>query len=254
MSMTQILIVEDEGIVATAIKRELEHFGYSVSGIASSANEAVEKATHDRPDLVLMDIRLHGEDSGIEAARQIYDRCRVPIIYLSAFADNAVLARARDTGAFGYLVKPYEEQELHTTIEMVLAKHAAEQRLEETERWLSAILNGISDAVIATDPDKRVRVMNAGSESLTGWQRKIATGVPLEAVCTLVSEGGSLRLEDVAARAICESRAMELPRGTRLVSRDGQETPIEGRAAIIWDSRDEFLGMLLTFRNAILPG
>src|SRR5215471_20191411 len=118
MSQAQTLVVEDERIVARALQCELEHFGYQVSGIASSAKEAVEKAVDSRPDLVLMDIHLKGDEDGIEAARKIQSRCRIPVVYLSAFSDSATVARAADTQAFGYLLKPYEERELQTTIEM----------------------------------------------------------------------------------------------------------------------------------------
>src|SRR5215831_8702986 len=147
MSATQILLVEDERLVATAIQNELEQFGYVVSGIASTAQEAVAKAIEKKPDLVLMDVHLKGNDDGIDAARQIHQRCDIPVIYLSAYSDDQTVARASQTGAFGYLLKPYEEQELRTTIEMAAAKHRAEKHLEETKRWLAAIHNAINEAV-----------------------------------------------------------------------------------------------------------
>lgn len=134
MSTRQILVVEDERIVAAGIRNELEHFGYHVSGVASDAADAVEQAVRDQPDLVLMDIHLNGETDGVEAARQIRARCGTPVVYLSAFADNETVARAADTEAYGYLLKPYEERELYTTIETALAKHDAEKRLAKSER------------------------------------------------------------------------------------------------------------------------
>lgn len=249
MSASQILVVEDEGIVAAAIKNELENFGYAVSGVASSAREGIDKAVQGKPDLVLMDIHLKDGSDGIEAARQIYDRCRIPIVYLSAFADAETLARARETEPFGYLLKPYEERELQTTIEMALAKHRAERRLEETERWLEAILEGIDDAVIAIDPDSQVCFMNLASVALTGWYKEDAVRAPLGAVCNLVGDRGRIVLEELADRTVCESRLVELPAMTRLVARSGQEIPVEGYLAPIYDSRCEFLGMVLTLRN-----
>src|SRR6516162_641497 len=152
MSTEQILVVEDERVVATAIKNELKQFGYDVRDTASSAAEAVDMAVRNRPNLVLMDIHLKGERDGIEAAREIRSRCGIPVVFLSAFADPETVARAGAAEAFGYLLKPYEERELQTTIEMALAKHRAEVQLEETKRWLSAILQGTDDAVIAIDP------------------------------------------------------------------------------------------------------
>src|SRR5882757_134619 len=176
MSATQILVVEDERLVAKALQHELEQFGYNVSGIASSASEAVAQVEQNRPDLVLMDIHLRGGDDGIELADKIRIRNGIPVIYLSAFSDAQTVARASETNAYGYLIKPYEERELQTTIEMALAKHRAEQRLEENERWLAAIHNGIDDAVIATDPDNNVHSMNFAGEALTGWPMQEAIG------------------------------------------------------------------------------
>jgi signal transduction histidine kinase len=166
MSATQILVVEDERLVATALQNELEHFGYTVSGIAGSGNEAVRKAVETRPDVVLMDIHLQGRMDGIEAGREIRDRCGIPVVYLSAFADAQTVARASETEAFGYLLKPYEERELQTTIEMAIAKHRAERthRIEaasclagrlarDLNQRISTILADTSLALTSTTPE-----------------------------------------------------------------------------------------------------
>jgi two-component system cell cycle sensor histidine kinase/response regulator CckA len=249
MSTTQILVVEDERLVAKALQNELEQFGYQVSGIASSAADAVDQAEESRPDLVLMDIHLQGDDDGIEAAQKIQSRCGIPVIFLSAFSDAQTVARASETNAFGYLIKPYEERELQTTIEMALAKRRAEQRLEETERWLAAIHNGINDAVIATDPDNNVHSLNFAAEALTGWPVEDAIGVPVTAVCNLLDANGRIAHEDFADRVVCESRTIELPDTTRLISRNDRETPVEGSVSPIYDTRGEFLGTVLVLRN-----
>jgi hypothetical protein len=249
MSATHILVVEDERLVAKALQNELEQFGYSVSGIASSASEAVSQVEQSRPDLVLMDIHLKGDIDGIEAADRIQSRNGIPVIYLSAFADAETVARASETNAFGYLIKPYEERELQTTIEMALAKHRAEQRLEETRRWLAAIHNGIDDAVIATDPENNVHSMNFAGEALTGWPMEEAIGAPVTAVCNLIDESGRIVHEDFADRVVCESRSIALPDTTRLVSKDGRQSPVEGSVSPIYDSRGEFLGTVLVLRN-----
>jgi PAS domain S-box-containing protein len=249
MSASQILVVEDEAIVATAIKNELEQFGYAVPDMAASAAEAVEKASGKKPDLVLMDIHLRGEQDGIEAAREIHDCCGIPVVYLSAFADPQTVARAGATAAFGYLLKPYEERELQTTIEMALAKHRAEQRLEETERLLAAILEGIDDAVIATGPDDQILFVNMAGEGLTRWGKEAAVGAPVTAICNLVEGEQRLPLLNLADTAVGESRTVELPTITRLVTRDGRATPVEGYVTPIIDRRGEFLGKVLILRS-----
>ncbi|HTQ40798.1 MAG TPA: response regulator [Pirellulales bacterium] len=249
MSATQILVVEDERLVATAIQNELEQFGYEVSGIASSAREAVEKALENKPDLVLMDIHLQGELDGIEAARKIRSYCGVPIVYLSAFSDLETVARAGETQAFGYLLKPYEEQELHTTIEMAIAKHRVEQKLEETERWLAAVHNSIGDAVITIDPEQHVRMMNAAGESLTDWEKDQAAGVPVMTVCKITVGDQAAPLQALIDLVSRENRAEDLPAGCSIVSRKGRVTPVEGTLSAIFDSRGDFLGIALVLRD-----
>ncbi len=120
--MVSILIVEDESIVALDIKDKLEHLGYDVLSVVSSGEKAIEEVKKSQPDLVLMDIVLKGEIDGIETARRIRERFNIPIIYLTAHSDTQTLARAKITGPFGYLVKPFVDSELHNVIETVLSK------------------------------------------------------------------------------------------------------------------------------------
>ena len=197
MSTAQILVVDDERLVATAIQNELEQFGYGVTGIASRAQEAVEKAMANRPDLVLMDIQLKGDEDGIDAAHSIQARSGIPVVYLSAFSDPETVARASETTSYGYLLKPYEERELQTTIEMAIAKHRAEKKLEETQRWLSAIHNGIGEAVIALDTENRIRFINPATEALTGWESQDAVSMPADRVCHLVDTNGRIVLDEL---------------------------------------------------------
>jgi CheY-like chemotaxis protein len=120
MSKVQILVVEDENIVALDLRIRLNDLGYAVLAIVASGEEAIEKATELHPDLVLMDIRLRGEMDGIEAAQIIQARSDVPIIYLTALADEDTLRRAEATGAQGLIRKPFEDEELRTAIEAAL--------------------------------------------------------------------------------------------------------------------------------------
>ncbi|WP_010586162.1 response regulator [Schlesneria paludicola] len=249
MSKSQILVVDDERIVATCIQNELEGFGYQVSGIASSAKDAIEKADQFHPDLVLMDIHLKGDRDGIDAAREIHAHYGTPIVYLSAFADAESVARAADTGAFGYLLKPYEGQELKTTIEMALAMHRAEQRLAETERWLAATLEGVDDAIITADADCRIHFMNHAACNLTGWDKDEAAGKSLSDVCHLARPHGQFILEDVASQDPCDWCDVAIAKGTDLIDRSGQRTPVEGRIAPIFDPHGEYLGTALTVRS-----
>lgn len=249
MSNTRILVAEDERIVGRALQKELEFFGYSVSGIAATAQEAVDRAVAEKPDLVLMDIHLQGRRDGIDAAREIYTRCSIPVVYLSAFADADTLARAKDTGAYGYLTKPYEEKELFTTIEITLAKHRAERRLEETERWLAALLAGINDAVIATDVELGVRYMNRAASHLTGLKKEEASGIAMTAVCRLLKGDRPIDLASLTELAIRKNARLEFPANSTLVAWDGEETPVEGGVSPIHDASGRNMGVLLSLRD-----
>jgi signal transduction histidine kinase len=141
-----ILIVEDEIIIARDIHAQLEAMGYAVAGRAVAGQEAVALADALRPDLVLMDIQLAGPMDGIVAAQAIRDQFFIPVVFLSAFAADAIIARAKLTEPYGYILKPFSERELHTVIEMALYKHQAESRLRENARQLRALSQRVLEA------------------------------------------------------------------------------------------------------------
>lgn len=131
---TKILIVEDEVITATAIERDLEKVGYQVTGIAVTAEEAIDKAVATKPNLVLMDIRLKGVTDGISAAQRIQARLNIPVIYLTAHSDAETLKRVLHSKAYGYITKPFTAEQLHDTIRQALEWHKARPGLSERER------------------------------------------------------------------------------------------------------------------------
>jgi CheY-like chemotaxis protein len=144
MEITSILIVEDEHIVALDIKNRLKKLGYVVAGRAATGQAAIDKAAETCPDLILMDIRLKGEMDGIAAAEQIRDRLGIPVIYLTAYSDEATLQRAKITEPYGYIIKPFEDRDLHTTIAMALYRHKVEQELRESRQWLATRITAYS--------------------------------------------------------------------------------------------------------------
>jgi PAS domain S-box-containing protein len=132
----RILVVEDERIVARDLQVRLANLGYEVNEITSSKADALRSASRNRPDLVLMDIRLNGVAEGIEAARELKDDFNLPVIYLTGHSDSATLNQARLTEPFGYILKPFENRELVAAIETAVYKHRAETRLRETNNRL----------------------------------------------------------------------------------------------------------------------
>jgi len=141
MSKSKILIVEDERITAEDLKNTLEKLGYEVTGIASSADSFYKSLLSDMPDLVLMDIFLKGDKDGIQLATEIKGKYQLPVIYLTAFSDPGILERAKISEPFGYILKPFQERELHSNIEMALHKNRMEKRINH----LTAILKAIRD-------------------------------------------------------------------------------------------------------------
>lgn len=139
MTTVKILVVEDEGIVAEEIRSRLKKLDYTVSAVVHSGGSAIQKAEEMRPDLVLMDIQLKGEIDGIDAAQQIQEHLDIPVVYLTAHADENTLQRAKLTNPFGYVLKPFEEKELYVAIEIALYKHKAEKERVNREK-LEAVL------------------------------------------------------------------------------------------------------------------
>ena len=138
--MAKIMVVEDEGIIALSIRKKLEHLGYEVPIAVTTGEEALVQAINIRPDLALMDIMLGGGLDGIETATLLREQLDIPIIYLTANVDKRTIQRARVTEPHGYLVKPFEERELATTIEMALYKHQVEQELNRYRNELESLV------------------------------------------------------------------------------------------------------------------
>ncbi|HEY0030350.1 MAG TPA: response regulator [Bacteroidia bacterium] len=140
MSKTNILIVEDESIVAKDIQHSLKKLGYTVVGMCSTGEDAIKTAEEVKPDLVLMDIMLKGDMSGIEAAGQIREKFNIPIIYLTAYADESTLSKAKVSEPYGYIIKPFKEIDLHTSIEMAIYKHEKETDVKKERDFLYSIV------------------------------------------------------------------------------------------------------------------
>ena len=160
MEKSRILVVEDNKIISLEIKQRLESMGYEVAAVAHNGPDAIMRATEKVPDLVLMDIKLNGKMDGIEAAEKIRVLLDIPIVYLTAYSDEATLLRAKVTEPFGYIVKPLEERELHSTIEISLYKHKMEKQLKESESKYHAIVEAFDGYIYIEDPEHKIRFLN----------------------------------------------------------------------------------------------
>ncbi|MEZ7890288.1 MAG: response regulator [Candidatus Wallbacteria bacterium] len=151
---TKIQIVEDKVIVARDIQNTLKNFGYYVSAVSHSGEDAVKKVSETTPDLILMDVMLNGRMDGISAAETIKNNYDIPIIYLTSYSNEETMQRAQKTQPYGYILKPFEDRELNIAIQIALCKHKLEKKLKESESYYRALFNKVSDAVIVISIDK----------------------------------------------------------------------------------------------------
>ncbi len=131
MAKTKILIVEDENIVAKDLESILQDLGYKVIGIVSNAIDAITMTALHKPNLVLMDIMIKGKTSGIEAAKEIKSKYDIPVVFLTAYADDKTIDNAKDAFPYGYIIKPFKEKELETTIEMAINKYDDDKNVKK---------------------------------------------------------------------------------------------------------------------------
>jgi len=249
MNEIKILIAEDEAIAAEDLSRSLESLGYQIVGITATAEKTIKKAESDSPDLILMDIRLQGEKSGIDAAREIQQAYNIPVIYLTAYADNATLQKAKESSPYGFILKPFQIRELIGVIETSLHRHRLEMDIKAKQAWLSTTLNSIGDGVISTDTNSLVTFMNPVAETLTGWTQQQALGKPLKEIFRIVNEVTKQPVKNPADQVLREGRIIELAHHTLLVQKNGQHIPIDDSGSPICDEQGKITGVILVFKD-----
>ena len=222
--------------------------GYDVPAVISTATEAIRETSKHKPRLVLMDVMLQGEMSGLEAADKIYTKFNIPVVYLTAYADETTLERAKKTTPFGYLLKPFEERELKTTIEIALYKFKMEQKLKNRERWLSTILNSIGDGVVATDQYGNINFLNPCAEDIIGRKLGAVQGKPLQDVLNIVSEKTGKPLK-IPVNKILHRERFRLQSEVIMLSKDRISTNVHQNAAAILDDTGSVSGLVMTFSD-----
>lgn len=246
MQPDRILIVEDEKIIAFDLQRRLKSFGYEVVGQCTSGPEAIEAAGRLRPSLVLMDIMIEGEMDGIEAARQILEQFQISSIFLTAYSDEATLERAKASQPLGYILKPFKERELYSTLDMALFKAKIDSKIRDQDRWLSAILNSVTDGIIALDYDLNIHYLNPVAARLLGVEPDSVKGHPLTEWFSLLDD------ESLMPIKFLESGQEGLPvvqfKNAILQISDGQMFNIEGSITRV--QFDQLpIGQVITFRD-----
>ncbi len=222
MENIRILIVEDEGIVATDIQERLSTMGYRSVGWAEDAERAIAMTELHRPDIVLMDIRLPGPRDGIHAAEEIGRRFQIPVVFLTAYSEEATLERAKLAQPFGYILKPFNDRELKSTIEIACYKHKAEREIRRLSRLLD-VLGQVNQATLRLQEREELLpsicslIIERGAVDMAwiSWldqeTSRITTAAYLENQSANVDAsdicaGGGSNYTDISARAIREGK------------------------------------------------
>lgn len=266
-SATRVFVVEDEALIAMELRDRLTDLGYVVCGSASRGEQALELISTSAPDLVLMDVRLAGSLSGVDTAKRLRHQLDVPVIFLSAYSDAEVLREASEVQPFGYLVKPFDERELHATIQVALYKYRMDRalreshaRLEEKVRQrtaalaqsresLAVTLDSIGEAVLTTDANGVITLMNPAAVDLTDWSQNEAVGQPASEVLRFINAHTREPVVLPMRIVLATGQRQFLPKDTILIARNGGERSISDSAAPIRDAAGRIVGMVLVLRD-----
>jgi two-component system, cell cycle sensor histidine kinase and response regulator CckA len=224
----RILVVEDMAIVAVDIEATLTDVGYDVVGVVATGADAIERAAGLRPDLVLMDISLGGEVDGIKAAAWVRTHLRLPVIFVTAYADSVTLERAKIAEPFGYIVKPINTRELLATIEVALYRNQLDLAAAESEARYSAVMQQSAECILLVDMDGgRIIESNPEAQKLLGYSDRELEALTLYDVVD--ADHADVDRSLAAAGSAPPARAREI--SCRRV--DGQRVPVEASAKLI---------------------
>ena len=240
MSRETVLIVEDEAIIVAQLQDTLNALGYTALEPVATGEAAIAAVQAQPPDLVLLDIKLAGEMDGITAAGSIQSAADIPIVYLTGYAQDSLLQRAKVTAPYGYLVKPVGERELAATLEMALYKHALDRRLRESEGKYRLLVDNAGEAIVVAQ-DGRLKFVNRMTGDLTGYSaQELTSRLFLEFIHPddrgMVAERHLRQLES----------DVSLPRYEfRLITRDGSVRWVAiGAVLIDWEGRPATLDFI----------
>lgn len=245
----RILIVEDERIVAEDISQCLEARGYEVVGIAKNGALALELAEKAKPDLALMDMVIQGDMDGVDTALALKDRLGLSVVFLTAYSQPNVLERAKTCEPLGYLVKPFEESSLLSTVELALHKASIERQMADRREWFFTTLSAVNDGLIATDETGKIVMINPSAERLTQWTSFEAQEAKLEEVFEINDPRTGANLENPTTIVLRHPEHESVIGSADLSPRSGASLPIEYSSSAIKSAEGKLLGAVLVFRD-----
>ena len=244
----KILVVEDDSVVAMDIKESLRFFGYRVVSPVSTGEAALESVEKHRPNLVMMDVKLEGRMDGIAAAEKIHAYYDIPVIYLSAYSDSKTLRRAKATYPYGYIVKPFNKNDLNTAIQIALEKHQQELKLKEGFQWFFSIFQSFSLPVLIADMKGVIRFVNPCFTELTGLKREESQGKPLRTLIKIHDEKGK-EVKIIISKILKNDNFLEIG-WVEITGKDHPEVQAHLSVAPLRDSAGKELGVTFLFRQA----
>ncbi len=243
--MPKILVVDDEMIITTQLEEHLTFMGYEVVGSAASGEEAISMARDLRPDLILMDIVMQPEGlDGIDAAEMIQTDQDIPVIFLTAFADDKYVERARNVEPFGYILKPYQEREVKACIEVALHKKEIERQLRESEERHRSVVETAGEALIIVDRRGNIVSWNHAAETMFGYSTAESAGQPFT---LMIPERLRRKLEHEMNQIVATGKSAMPGKMVEYTGlrKDGSEFPIEFSLST-WKTREEIVFTIIT--------
>jgi two-component system cell cycle sensor histidine kinase/response regulator CckA len=244
----KIMIVEDNYVVSKDIQEMLHELGYGISSTTDTGTEAVQLAGKGHPDIILMDIKLKGNMDGIEASKLIHEYYNIPVIYITGYADDYTLQRAKTTEPSGYILKPIKKEDLHTAIEMALYKHKVENFLRGREELLASTLKSISDGVVTTNEKGFITFMNPIAESMLNCSQEEVLGKSFDSAVNVREENTEKEIDSPVKNVIHEKKKTEYE-NHRLHFRNNPGIAISMAISPVTDDKGRISGTIVIIKD-----
>jgi PAS domain S-box-containing protein len=249
MSKIKILVVEDESIVAKDIQNTLIRLGYDVPATASNAASAFQKLEDIQPDLVFLDIKLKGDIDGIQIAEKIKHSYDIPVIFLTSFVDKGTLDRAKVTEPYGYIVKPFNESDLQSTVEMALYKFEKDKETKYSkERYENALLT-LEEAIIILNTDYTITFLNPKAESQLGYGNESAAARDFFSLIQITEETGNLLDRNSLIEKLKSDKVCELKNASVTFLRDNSSVKADLTCSPVKDEKENLIGYAFVIRQ-----
>jgi diguanylate cyclase (GGDEF)-like protein/PAS domain S-box-containing protein len=249
MVAPKILVIEDEEILAGDIINSLHRLGYDVHKITNSGEKAIQYIVEINPNLVLIDVCLIGEIVTIKVIDTIKINLKIPVLYLTDNLGLKTFSSNQLEEPLSYIIKPFTERELYNAVEMALYKDKIQKQFQQENQKLLTVINSMGCAVVITDINAYIQMINPIAEILTGWQQKEALGKFWRDVLNLVDKDTGEEIVHIVTQVMETGVVLQLPENCLLITRDGKKIPIGDTVAPIRDHMGKIAGAVIVFQD-----